>query len=229
MSHQIDVFYDDGSIDCFPETAFSGLFGASALDNIRFRFDADIASEGLVAELRHFEAARPGEDDFAYESDPRGYPCQGRADAWPVLVSPDEARHVLSIHYNGIMVISRIGTHLINIAHVNHLASLYFNEAESFSTYMKVAALFHYYEDKRRRTIADSIYDPLGEEAERELIASQIGVSLDLLNEALDYEAFSEMVGDEGDGGNGTPNPQQASIAAAYESLYGQDDEEDPL
>ena len=190
MGYQIDVHYDDGRIECFPETAFSELFGESALDLICIRFDLDIASVGLVVELRHFEPARPDESDFDYQPDHRGFPCYGRADAWPVLVTPEDAEHVISISYNGNVVIKRIGNSLVNMTLLNELAFLYFSDEAATDTYVKIATLYHFFQDRRKMALLSSICEPLSAEEERKLIAKDVGVPQELIDEALAYEAW---------------------------------------
>lgn len=198
MPISIEVLYDDGRISYFPETAFASAFGESVLDDISIRFDADIETDGLIVELRHHSPMLPEEDDFDYQSDPRGYPCQPHADAWPVLISPDEATDVIAIYYNGTLIFKRIQGALINLFHINQLAAMYFNEEETMATYVKIASIYHVLEEQRRRQLSDSIETTGDAESEHEAISKMMGLPPSVVRDALDFELYAQnMVDDE--------------------------------
>ena len=197
MSMTIEVLYDDGKINYFPEPAIAASFGESVLDDICIRFDADIENEGLIVELRHHSPMRPAEDDFDYEPDSRGFPCQPHADAWTILITPEEAAHVLAIYYKDTLIFKRIGTALVNLFRIAHLSKMYFDDGDNMAIFLKIAALYHFFEDQRRRTLANAIKSIGDSTNEHDAISKMLGLPPDVVQGALDYELFIQNSLDE--------------------------------
>ena len=190
MPFSVEAYFRDGNIYYFPETSFSEYFGSSAIDDYNFRFDANLEESGLILEMRHHQPQQPADDDFDYRPDPRGYPCDPIADAFAELLTPEEAKDIVKLVYNGETVFKRIKGNLVNMRPISELGSLYFDEADTMSTMHLISGL-HRILSEEMNVLNSSALDEYSEEYKNELIASQLGIPVETLNEAILYDHIS--------------------------------------
>lgn len=189
MSYAVEVYYLDGRVSLFPQTAYSAQFGNSIQDDISFRFDAKLDERGLVIEFRHHEVAENEDED-----DPRGKAFIRYSDAYTVLVDPEDIPNVYAISYNSKVIYARVGGVLLNLAHINMLSSMYLGEGES-GILLMIADLYSALTSQRRRSIAEALSGS-APESDSDYVARMLNVPTNILTMALDYKTWQEAMGD---------------------------------
>ena len=188
MPFSVEAYFRDGNIYYFPETSFSEYFGSSAIDDYNFRFDANLEESGLILEMRHHQPQQPADDDFDYRPDPRGYPCIAQADTFAELLTPEESKNVVKLVYNGETIFKRINGRLVNLRLINELGDLYFDEKGTMSTLLLISGLYRILSEEMKKSLASSPYDEYSEKREKELVASQLGIPVETLDDAIRFD-----------------------------------------
>lgn len=196
MPFSIEVYYNDGHIDYFPERSFSELFadtsGDSIQDSYSFRFDS--LDDGLQVRYRHFRPLYTTEFGMDAGAGPDGIGSEARADAYAVIVPPGALKNVDAVSYNGKNVFMRVESDLVNMAKINQKAKLYLDAETTDSVYLVIAELYKVLKERNPKPLPGNFDTPVDPD---DLIAEELGISRSMLERANDYATFREAQGDD--------------------------------
>lgn len=186
MQSKLTIYWDDGRITELPDASFKFVGDQMApTAEVDYRFD-DLA-DGLYVEVRHHQAVAGDEKS----RDKRGSACERRNDVFYQVFPALAADHILAVYHDGVKRLARIGGSLVSLAKIDALSSVYLSTDDTTSDIDAICGL---------HAMLARNYEGMAEDQIAANIADELGITVELLDMALETRAARAAEEEEGEG-----------------------------